>query len=78
MDIEVLEPVIEGKTIAILAKKYIRASGKKLIQIISVEYFQNLFKLDGTLIETAVSNSKKHFFLTPCANLQVPLLTAYT
>ena len=45
---------------------YSRASRKKLIQIILVEYFQKLFKLDGTLIETAVSNSKKHFFNTLC------------
>ena len=43
-------------------KKYSRASRKNLIQIISVEYFQKLLKLDGTLIETAVSNSKGHFF----------------
>ena len=47
-------------------KKYSRASRKKLIQIISVEYFQKLFKLDGTLIVTAVSNSKCYFFNTLC------------
>ena len=37
-----------------------------MIQIILVEPFQKLFKLDGTLIGTAVSNSTGIFFNTLC------------
>ena len=49
----VLEPVMKGKTIAILAK----CTVEHLFQ-----YFQKPFKLDSTIIEPAVSNSMGSFF----------------